>query len=173
MAQTALPAAFDKTLHDAVNRVDPDIPVPEVRTMSALVGQSAQQRRFQAIVLTVFALAAVLLAAIGIYGVVANGIQQRRKEIGLRMALGADSRDVTQLVFRNGMAPVLVGLSAGIVMSMLLVRLIASLLFQVGTVDLITFLSASLVLGSAGAMPCWLTARHARRIDPAVCLRID
>ena len=173
VAQTSLPAAFDKTLHDAVNHVDADIPVPEVRTMSGLVGQSAQQRRFQAIVLSVFAFAAVLLAAIGIYGVVATGIQQRRKEIGLRMALGADSRDVTQLVFRNGMAPVLAGLSAGIVLSMLLVRLIASLLFHVSTLDLITFLGAPLVLASAGALPCWLTARHARRIDPAVCLRID
>jgi putative ABC transport system permease protein len=173
VAQTALPAAFDKTLHDAVNRVDPDIPVPEVRTMSGLVGQSAQQRRFQAIVLSVFAFAAVLLAAIGIYGVVATGIQQRRKEIGLRMALGADSRDVTQLVFRNGMAPVLAGLFAGVVMAMLLARLIASLLFQVSTLDLVTFAGAPLVLAAAGALPCWLTARHARRIDPAVCLRID
>lgn len=173
VAQTALPAAFDKALHDAVNRVDPDLPVPEVRTISELVGQSAQQRRFQAIVLSVFAFAAVLLAAIGIYGVVATGIQQRRKEIGLRMALGADSRDVTQLVFRNGMAPVLAGLFAGVVMAMLLARLIASLLFQVSTLDLITFAGAPLVLAAAGALPCWLTARHARRIDPAVCLRID
>jgi predicted permease len=173
VAQTSLPAAFDKTLHDAVNRVDPDIPVPEVRTMSGLVGQSAQQRRFQAIVLTVFAITAVLLAAIGIYGVVATGIQQRRKEIGLRMALGADHRKVTQLVFRNGMAPVLAGLFTGLLMSTLLARLIASLLFQVSALDWITFLGAPLVLASVGALPCWLTARHARRIDPAVCLRID
>jgi putative ABC transport system permease protein len=173
VAQTTLRAAFDNALRYAVNRVDPDIPVPEVRTMSALVGQSAQQRRFQAIVLSVFAFAAVLLAVIGIYGVVANGIRQRRKEIGLRITLGADSRNVTQLVFRNGMAPVMAGLFAGIVMSMLLGRLIASLLFQVSTLDLVTFVAAPLVLGSGGALPCWLTARHARRIDPAVCLRID
>jgi putative ABC transport system permease protein len=173
VAQTALPAAFNKTLRDAVNRVDSDIPVSEIHTMSERIGKSAQQRVFQAVLLTVFAFAAVLLAAIGIYGVVANGIQQRRKEIGLRIALGADNRDVTHLVFRNGMAPVLAGLFAGVVMAMLLARLIASLLFQVGTLDLITFAGAPLVLAAAGAFPCWLTARQARRIDPAVCLRID
>ena len=118
-------------------------------------------------------LRAVLLAAIGIYGVVSNGMQQRRKEIGLRIALGADDRSVTQLIFRNGMAPVLIGLSAGIVMAMLLARLIASLLFQVSAFDVITFLTAPLALALAGALPCWLTARQARRIDPMVCLRID
>jgi len=133
----------------------------------------AQQRRFQAGLLTVFAFAAVLLAAIEIYGVVANGIQQRRKEIGLRMALGADSRNVTQLVFRNGIAPVFAGLLDGVVMSMLLANVLASLLFQVSTLDLINFLGAPLVLASAGLLPCWLTARQTRRIDPAVCLRID
>jgi putative ABC transport system permease protein len=89
------------------------------------------------------------------------------------MALGADRRSVTQLVFRNGMAPVLAGLFVGIVLSMVLARLIASLLFQVSALDLVTFVGAPLVLGSAGALPCWLTARLALRIDPAVCLRMD
>jgi putative ABC transport system permease protein len=174
VAQTAvIPSAFHKTLLDAVNAVDAEIPVADVRTMSELIGKSARERQFQAGLLTVFAFAAVLLAAIGIYGVVANGMQQRRKEIGVRIALGANRRNVMRLVFRNGMAPVLLGLSAGVVMSMLLARLIASLLFQVGTLDLITFCGAPLVLASAGALPCWLVARQSCRIDPAVCLRID
>jgi len=170
---TALPSAFRKTLREAVNAVDSEIPVAEVRTMSDLIGKSAQERRFQTGLLTVFGFAAVLLAAIGIYGVVANGIAQRRKEIGLCIALGANRLNVAHLVFRSGMAPVLLGLAAGVVMSMLLARLIASLLFQVGALDWITFFGAALVLASAGALPCWLVARHACRIDPAVCLRID
>jgi len=174
VAQTAvIPSALHKTLLDAVNAVDAEIPVAEFRTMSELIGKSARQRQFQAGLLTVFASLAVLLAAIGIYGVVANGMQQRRKEIGVRIALGANRGDVTRLILRNGMAPVLFGLSAGVVLSMLLARLIASLLFQVGTLDLITYCGAPLVLASAGALPCWLVARQSRRIDPAACLRID
>src|SRR5689334_18219274 len=92
---------------------------------------------------------------------------------GLRMALRADRRSVTHLVLRSGLAPVFAGLFAGLIMSMVLARLIASLLFPVSTLDLTTFLAAPLVLGAAGALPCWLTARVACRIAPAVCLRID
>jgi ABC-type antimicrobial peptide transport system permease subunit len=119
------------------------------------------------------ALTAVILAVIGIYGVVAYAILERRKEIGVRIALGATSRHVTQLVLRYGMAPVLIGLVAGVVMGMLLANVMASLLFKVSTLDPITFICAPLALALAGAVPCWLTARNARRIDPAVCLRLD
>jgi ABC-type antimicrobial peptide transport system permease subunit len=115
----------------------------------------------------------VVLAAIGIYGVVAYSALQRWKEIGVRIALGATTKNVTLLVFRNGMAPVLAGLLAGVAMAVLLARVIASLLFKVSIVDPITFISAPLILALAGAVPCWLTARRARRIDPAVCLHLD
>jgi ABC-type antimicrobial peptide transport system permease subunit len=115
----------------------------------------------------------MLLAGIGIYGVVANGIQQRQKEIGLRIALGADPQTVTRLVFRHGMAPVFAGSVAGIVMSMFLGRLVVALLFQVSPLDSMSFLTAPVLLALAGALPCVLTARQARTIDPVICLRID
>ena len=141
--------------------------------MSELIGKWSHQRRFSAVLLTAFALTAALLAVIGIYGVVAYAILERRKEIGVRIALGATSRHVTQLVLRYGMAPVLIGLVAGVGMAMLLTKVMATLLFNVSTLDPITFISAPLSLALAGAVPCWLTARHARRIDPAVCLRLE
>jgi putative ABC transport system permease protein len=172
--RTALPPdALVKSVRQAVWQVDPDIPVPEMRTMSAAIEKSVQPRRFQASLLTAFALVAVLLAAIGIYGVVAYSVAQRRKEIGVRIALGAKQRDVGTLVFQRGMAPVLIGLAAGLVASAMLTRLIASLLFQVSTLNPRTYTAAALILVLAAALPCWLTARQASRIDPVVALRLE
>jgi putative ABC transport system permease protein len=164
---------FSKALPESVSKVDADVPIAKIRTMSELIGKWSHQRRFNAGLLTAFALTAVLLAAIGVYGVVAYAVLERRKEIGVRIALGADSRHVTKLVLRNGMAPVLIGLGAGVVTAMLLAKVMASLLFKVSALDPITFISAPLVLALAGAVTCWLTARHAKRIDPAVCLRLE
>jgi predicted permease len=164
---------FRGSLRRAVAQMDPEIPVREIRTISDLIGKSTQQRRFQTALFTVFALTAVLLAAIGVYGVVAYSLVQRRKEIGLRIALGADRRDVIQLVFRSGMSPVLVGLIVGVGMATLLGQAMASLLFNVSTRDPITFIVSPLVLVLAGAVPCCLIARRALRIDPGVCLRVE
>jgi len=147
--------------------------VPEMRTMPAVIAKSVEVRRFQAWLLSAFALVAVLLAAIGIYGVVAYSVAQRRKEIGVRIALGARQRDVGNLVFRNGMAPVLAGLAAGLLAAAFLSRLIASLLFQVSALNPLTYLVAPLILVIAAALPCWLTSRQAARIDPVVALRLE
>ena len=173
VVQTADSHGFRDSLRRAVANVDAEIPVPEVRTISELMGKSTQQRRFQTALFTVFALTATLLAAIGVYGVVAYSLVQHSKEIGLRVALGADPKDVMQLVFRNGMAPVLVGLVGGVAMATVLARAMASLLFSVSTLDPITFMVSPLALASAGAVPCWLIARWAVRIDPGVCLRVE
>jgi predicted permease len=174
VVRTALaPDALAKSVREAVSRVDPEIPVPEMRSMPGLIAKSVQPRRFQAVLVSGFALVAVLLAAIGIYGVVAYSVAQRRKEIGVRIALGAKQLDVRNLVFRNGMAPVLIGLCAGLLAAAFLARLIASLLFQVSTLDAVTFISAPLILVLAGALPCWLTARQAAHIDPVVALRLE
>jgi ABC-type antimicrobial peptide transport system permease subunit len=115
----------------------------------------------------------VLLAAIGVYGVVAYSIVQRIREIGLRVALGAGARDVMQLVFRYGMAPVAVGLVAGVGMATLLSKVMGSLLFRVSAFDPMIFIGAALVSACAGVVPCWLMSRRALRIDPAVCLRVE
>src|SRR5262249_52737307 len=106
----AAPEALIGAMREGVMHVDPGVPVAEIRPTDALIARSVQPRRFQAALLSAFALIAVLLAAIGIYGVVAYSILQRRKEIGVRIALGADRQHISRLVFQNGMTPVAVGL---------------------------------------------------------------
>ena len=168
-----IPMSKTESLRTAVSSVDADIPLGVIRTMSEIVGKSAQQRGFQAMLLTVFACIAILLAAIGIYGVVAYSVVQRRKEIGVRMALGAERTDVVLLVFRTGMTPVCVGLLAGLVLSVCLAHTMGSLLFGVRTLDPLTFSCAPLVLAIAGALPCLLLARKAATADVASSLRLD
>lgn len=120
-----------------------------------------------------FASVAVLLAAMGIYGVVAYSIMQRRMEIGVRIALGAKQRDVGNLVFRSGMAPVFIGLATGLVAAVFLARLISSLLFKVSALNPTIFIVSPLIFLLSGALPCWLMARRAARIDPVVALRLE
>jgi putative ABC transport system permease protein len=171
--RTAVSDGFKETLGRAVAKVDAEIPVPEIRTISELIEKSTGQRRFQTALFTVFALTAVLLATIGVYGVVAFSVLQRMREIGLRVALGADARDVMQLVFRYGMAPVVVGLVAGIGMASVFSKVMASLLFKASAFDPVIFIGAALVSACAGAVPCWLMSRRVLGIDPALCLRVE
>src|SRR4051812_17754300 len=144
----------------------PEVPALELRPMSEVIAGSVQMRRFQTSLLTAFALVAVFLAAIGIYGTVAYSILQRRKEIGVRVALGANPKHVAQLVFRNGLAPVVFGLAAGLLVAPLFSRFLASLVFRVRILDPFTLLATPLVLILAAALPCWLIARKASRMDP-------
>jgi len=172
--QTALPPeTLITTVRQAVSRLDADLPVTELRPMSSVIANSVQPRLFQASLLGAFAFVAVLLAAIGIYGVGAYSVLQRRKEIGVRIALGADLLDVAQLVFRNGMVPVVVGLSAGLLAAALFAKFMASLLFQVRALDAATFLAAPSILILAATLPCFLTARQAAHIDPLDALRLE
>jgi predicted permease len=167
------PAALATPLREAISRLDPDVPVAALRPIQDVITGSVQTRLFQTSLLSAFALIAVLLATIGIYGVVAYSILQRRKEIGVRVALGANPKDVSQLVFRNGLAPVLSGLTAGLVAAPLFSGLVASLLFRVPVLDPVTFLVTPLVLILAAAVPCWLIARKASLIDPMDALRLE
>jgi len=172
--RAALPAAaLSKPVRDAVWNIDPEVPVPEIRSMNDLVQKSVQERRFQTMLLCVFATVAVVLAALGIYGVVAFSLVQRRKEIGVRVALGANQRDVRRLIFRYGLGPVCMGLAGGVAAAAGVARLIASLLFEVSPWDPLTFTAAPVVLALAAVFPCWLTARQAGRIDPVDALRLD
>jgi putative ABC transport system permease protein len=173
VVQAALaPGALATPIRAAVARVDPDVPI-QVRPMAAIAAESVQARAFQMLVLSAFALVALLLAAIGIHGVVAYAVLLRRKEIGVRIALGADRQHISRMVFQNGLTPVIVGLPIGLLAAGLFVRLMSSLLFQVRALDPVTFIVAPLVLVLAAAAPCWLTARQAARIDPMDCLRLE
>jgi predicted permease len=165
------PAGLATSVRKAISHLDPDVPVMELRPMRDVIAGSVQMRRFQTSLLSAFASVAVLLAAIGIYGIVAYSILQRRKEIGVRLALGANPKNVSQLVFRNGLAPVLFGLAIGLVAASLFSRLLASLLFGVSGLDPVTFLATPLVLILAAAVPCSLIARKASRIHPMDALR--
>ena len=167
------PEALAKEVRAAVWRVDPEVPVADVRPMPTLVSQSAQQRRLQAILLAGFASIAVLLAAVGIYGVVAYSVARRHKEFGLRMALGADTADIRRVVFRHAMAPILTGLGLGIVAGIGVAKGMSALLFHVSTLNPFAYLAAFVVLGIAGALPCWMTAARAARTDPVVALRTE
>jgi len=174
VVQTALPPrVLAASLRGAVARLAPDVPVTELRPMPAIIANSVQKRLFQASLLSAFAFVAVLLAAIGIHGVVAYAVLLRRKEIGVRIALGADQQHISRMVFQNGLTPVIVGLPIGLLAAGLFARLMSSLLFQVRVLDPVTFIVAPLVLVLAAAAPCWLTARQAARIDPMDCLRLE
>jgi len=167
------PEALAKEVRAAVWRVDPEIPVADVRPMPTLVSQSAQQRRLQAILLAGFASIAVLLAAVGIYGVVAYSVARRHKEFGLRMALGADTADIRRVVFWQAMAPILTGLVVGIIAGGGFAKAMSALLFHVSTLNPFPYVAAFIVLGIAGALPCRMTAARASRTDPVVALRTE
>jgi putative ABC transport system permease protein len=150
--------------------VDPDQAVFSIRTMEQLLAESISLRRFSMILLGVFAALALLLAAIGIYGVIAQSVAQRTREIGIRMALGAQSGDVLRMVVRQGMTLTLLGVGAGLIGAYALTKLIAKLLFGVAPNDPVTFGAIALLLLSVSLLACYLPARRAAKLDPMIAL---
>src|SRR5947208_4763301 len=164
------PAAFATTLRREVQAIDPDQPIYNVRTMDDAVTTSLGTRRVSMQLFAVFAVAALLLAAIGIYGVMAYTVTQRTQEIGIRMALGAQKSDILRLVVRQGMTLTLIGVIAGLAGAFALTRVIANLLFGVGASDPVTFIAVSLLLIFVSLIACYLPARRAARLNPTVAL---
>lgn len=157
----------------AIRRLDKDLPVYRIKTMEQLVSNSVAQRRFSMFLLGLFASLALLLATVGIYGVLAHSVVERTPEIGVRMALGASKGDVLRLVIGQGMVQTLAGIGAGLIAAFGLTRLMSALLFQVKATDPLTFVLIPLLLLSMAFVACYLPARRATKIDPLVALRAE
>ncbi|MBO0722611.1 MAG: FtsX-like permease family protein, partial [Blastocatellia bacterium] len=154
-----------------VQTVDRDQPISNINTMDVLFERTFAQRRFNFILLGLFAGLALLLSAVGIYGVMSYLVAQRTHEIGVRMALGAQARDVIELVLRQGMALTLIGVVIGLIAAFGLTRLIKNLLYNVSATDPLTFTAIALMLTVVALMACYLPARRATKVDPIEALR--
>ena len=167
-ATSAAPAA-----REVIRNIDPEQPIGEVNTMEGLLATSVARSRFNTVLLGVFSLVALAMAAVGIYGVMSYSVQQRTHEIGLRMALGAQQGDVLRLVIKQGIVLGLVGVGTGLLVSFGLTRLIVSLLFEVPATDARTFAAVATGLFLITLLACYLPARRATKVDPLVALRYE
>jgi len=167
------PVSMVPAIRSQVLSVDKDQPVSDVMTMEQRVAKSVASRRFVMLLLGSFSVLALGLAAVGIYGVMAYLVIQRTQEIGVRMALGAQKRDVLRLVVGKGMALAVIGAAIGLVASLVLTRLMRSLLFEVTPTDWFTFVIVSVVLLTVALLACYMPARRATKVDPLVALRYE
>jgi putative ABC transport system permease protein len=165
------PAALVNGMREEVSALDKDVPLANVKEMEQYVSDSLSPQRFSALLLTLFAVAALGLAALGVYGVISNSVARRTHEIGIRIALGAGGGDVIRLVVGQGMRPVLLGLVAGLAGASALTRLMESLLYGVSAFDPSVFAGVSLLLAATALVACYLPARRATRVDPMTALR--
>jgi predicted permease len=150
-----------------------DQPIFAVRTMEQIISGSLAERRFTLLVLLIFAATALLLAAVGIYGVMSYAVTRRTHEFGIRTALGASRREIVTLVLRQGMRLAVIGLAGGLVAALALTRFMAALLYGVRPADLATLASVTLLLGGIALLACYIPARRATAVDPAVALRCE
>jgi putative ABC transport system permease protein len=167
------PAQVASALRAAVQEVDKDQPLYEVRTMNSLIANSVARQRFSMTLLALFAAFALLLACVGIFSVMSYFITQRTHEIGIRMALGAQTRDVHRMILGRGMTLTLVGIGIGLAASFALTRVMRGLLFGVTATDPLTFTGVSLLLACVALLACYIPARRAARVDPMVALRYE
>jgi putative ABC transport system permease protein len=158
-------------LRESIRTVDPELPISNVRSMDELIEQSVGQRRLSMMLLSLFSGIALVLASIGIYGVMSYSVTQRSRELGVRIALGAGRADVLRLVLRQGMSLALLGIAIGVGAALLLTRVIESQLFGVRASDPVTFVGVALLLGLTALAANLVPALRAMRVDPAVVLR--
>ncbi len=167
------PLTVAAAITDVVHKVDPNLPITHMTTMDGLLSDSVSPRRFSAVLVGIFAALALLLAAIGIYGVMSYTVSQRTQEIGLRMALGAQLTNVRGMILGQTLKLTLIGVGLGLAGAFVLARFLASLLFGIGTYDPVTFLGVALLLVAVALGASYIPARRAMRVDPIVALRYE
>ena len=167
------PLKLVDSIREAVRAVDRDQPISNIAVLSDLLGEEAAQRQMGMVLLSAFAVLALILASLGIYGVLAYFVAQQRNEIGVRLALGATPLKMLMLVIRKGMGLTLVGVALGVFASFALTRLMRSLLFGVGATDPLTFVAVPIVLLLVSLLACWIPASRAAKVDPMTALRYE
>jgi putative ABC transport system permease protein len=160
-------------VRNQVKELDPDLPLTRIMTMNEVVARSVWQQRLYTALFGVFAVVALILATVGIYGVMSYAVTQRTREIGLRMALGAQKKDVLKLVVGHGVVVTAIGLGVGLGAAVGLTRLMSTLLFEVTATDPITFIAVSVLLAGVALGACFVPARRAAKVDPMVALRYE
>ena len=170
---TGDPKIATSAVRNQVASLDPDLPMFDVQTLEDRLTRSVAQPRFNVLLLGIFATVALVLAVVGLYGVISYSVSQRTHEIGIRMALGAQPRDILKLVVGQGMVITLAGVGVGLAASFALTRFLQSLLFGVSATDPVTFTAVSVLLAAVALLACYIPARRATKIDPMVALRYD
>ncbi|HEY6403389.1 MAG TPA: FtsX-like permease family protein, partial [Blastocatellia bacterium] len=168
---TADPLGLTPAVRNVIKLIDSEIPIARISTMEQRLAAARAQLRFRATLIALFAALALILACIGIYGVISYSVAQRTHEFGVRLALGAQSRDVLRLVAKHGLKLTLIGVGCGLIASLALTRLMQQLLFGVKPTDPLTFVGTAILLAGVALLACYLPARRATKIDPLVALR--
>jgi putative ABC transport system permease protein len=174
VARTAVePEKMSQSVRAEVAGLDPGIPIFDFKTLEEHVGISLFLQRMAATLLSIFGLLALSLAAIGLYGVMAYAVSQRTRELGIRISVGAERRDILKLILGQGLAMSVVGLLAGLVAALAVTRLTAKLLYGVSATDPVTFIVIALLLLCVSLPACYFPARRATKVDPIIALRMD
>jgi len=170
---TGDPLGMASAVREQVRAIDKDVPVTHIQTMEQVFAASVAQQRFSMLIVGLFAGLALMLATVGIYGVMAYSVAQRSHEIGVRMALGARTGQVLRLILKDGMALALIGVATGLAGAFALTRLITTLLFGVTPNDATTLIAVSLTVLGVALVACYIPARRATKVDPLVALRYE
>jgi len=167
------PGAVIAGVREQIKAIDPELPPFNIQTMNDVLYSSLARERFTTILLIIFAGVALVLAAIGVYGIISYGVTQRVQEVGVRMALGAQTRDVLKLIIGQGLKLVLIGTMVGAAAAFATTRFISDLLYQVSATDPLTFGATSLLIAGVAFLACYVPARRAASVDPIEAIRTE